>query len=76
MKLNTATVALIVGALSVCGAGISYAGEHVKHVSEALTHAQEAVDAGQKGTASDVEAHAKQALELLNRPKRQNQIPI
>jgi HEPN domain-containing protein len=63
MKLNTAVVALIVGALSAFGAGISYAGEHEKHVTEALTHTQSAVDAGKKGTASAVGEHAKQALE-------------
>jgi hypothetical protein len=63
MKLNTATVAFIVGALSVFGAGISYAGEHENHVAKARTHAQAAVDAGQKGSASNVAVHATQALE-------------
>jgi Small metal-binding protein len=63
MKLNTVAVALIVGALSVFGVGISYAGEHENHVAQALTQAQEAVDAGQKGMASNVvAAHAEQAL--------------
>jgi hypothetical protein len=42
----------------------------VELVSEALTHAQEAVDAGQKGTASNVAAHAKQALEPAKRAEK------
>ena len=76
MKLNLAAAVFIVGALSLFGAGISYATEHEKHVTEALTHAQAAVDAGQNGTANDVGKHAQQALEPLNRPNRQNEIPI
>ncbi|MGH8607195.1 MAG: small metal-binding protein SmbP [Gammaproteobacteria bacterium] len=63
MKLNIATVVIIIGAVSLCGAGISYATEHEKHVTEALTHAHAAVDAGQKGTANTVGQHARQALE-------------
>jgi hypothetical protein len=63
MKRNTIAVAFIVGALSLFAAGISFATEHEKHVTEALTHTQAAVDAGQKGTASAVGEHAKQALE-------------
>jgi hypothetical protein len=63
MKLKTAAVALIVGALSLFGAGISCATEQQEHVAKALTHAQTAVNEGQKGMANAVGQHAYQALE-------------
>jgi len=71
MKRNIVAAAFFVGALSLCGAGISSATKEQKHVDEALAHVQTAINEGQRGTANAVvEQHAKQALEHAKQAER------
>lgn len=62
MNLKSTAVVLMVGALSLLGAGSSSATEHETHVAQAIEQAQAAVTEGQKDNAKGVVEHAKQAL--------------
>lgn len=62
MNLKSASLAFMVGALSLFGAGTSYATEHENHVAEAVKHAEAAVAECKNDNAKAAASHATRAL--------------